>query len=769
MTMVELNLTQRRALRSLELDTTNVTLQEVRWDKDCKSPKFIRGTLSVPSQDDAESIARRFLERTASLVALPESIEERLDLANVTTDAQGYKHVTFHQILNGIPVFEGSIQVHINANGQVVSAKANRATQVDVSMTPTLSAEQAVERATQEFGESVSQRVQPQTALLLYKDDAERMYLAWHVRLFSDQDMATYHYFLDAHTGRLLYKYNDLRHVMARQTYTADNTETLPGQLLIREGQSTSADSVAWDAHANAGVVYDYYRERFGRDSYDNQGAPLRSTVHFSKRYNNAFWTSELQQMVYGDGDGITFSPLSGALDVVGHELTHAVTSNTARFVYAEEAGALDESFADFFGVMISNGDPVTDWQMGEHVYTPGRPGDALRDISDPPRGQQPDHTSNQSRLQPGELPECNPRSPRYNDNGFVHTNSGIPNKAGFLMVAGGTHHGIEVQGLGKATAEQIMYLALTVYLQSATSSRWTFHQARLATIDACQQLYPDDTAKLASVMNAWAAVGVGEPASPTPSGSVIRVETAPQLAIPDNQPDGIVSILTVPRAGQISSVKVAVEIRHSYIGDLRLTLTSPSGTPVVLHDRTGASTRDLITTYDATTTPGLVALGGSPAQGDWRLSVSDHAALDIGQLRRWSLEIGVDVAPQVVRAEALTALAIPDNAPTGISSAISITSSGLARDLKISLDITHTYIGDLRIALVAPSGQQAVLHDRLGGSQDNLIQTYDTASTPVLTSLVGQAIQGDWTLRVMDLAGRDVGKLNKWSIELTV
>ena len=454
--MAELSHTQRAALSKLEKTSPNAQIHEIRWDKDFRSPKFISGTLSEASQDDPERIARRFLERTASLVALPSGTDEQLDLSNITTDPQGYRHVTFQQILNGVPVFEGSIQVHIDPNGQVVSYKANRMAQVDVSMTPTVPAETALRRARQEFGEPDSEKVPPQTQLLLFKGDAGRAYLTWHVRLFSDQDMAAYHYFLDAHTGLLLYKYNDLRHVMARETYTAGGQESLPGRILVKEGDTAHPAQVAWDAHTNAGVVYRYYRERFGRDSYDDRGSLLVSTVHFSQRYNNAFWQPDPRQMVYGDGDGVTFTPLSGALDVVAHELTHAVTSSTARFVYAEEAGALDESFADFFGVMVSNADPVTDWKMGEHVYTPGRPGDALRDVSDPPRENQPDHTNHQRRLQPGELPECNPRSSRYNDNGFVHTNSGIPNKAGYLMVAGGTHRGITVQPLGKTVAEQI-------------------------------------------------------------------------------------------------------------------------------------------------------------------------------------------------------------------------------------------------------------------------------------------------------------------------
>jgi Zn-dependent metalloprotease len=576
----ELSARQRRALNDLESASPEARIQQIRWDQACTSPKFISGILSAPSQDNPEVIARRFLQLTSGLVALPDDIEERLDLSNVTKDPNGFSHVVFQQVLDGVPVFEGSIQVHINPDGQVVLLKANRATQVNVSPTPSLSSETAIERAKQEFGEEASGKVPPESQLTFFRDDAGRVYLAWHVRLFSDQDMAGYFYFLDAHSGLLLYKYNDMRHIMARETYTASNEESLPGQRIISEGDAAHSDDVAWAAHANAGIVYQYFHDRFGRDSYDNRGSRLRSTVHYSRRYNNAYWTSSLEQMVYGDGDGVTFGPLSTALDVVAHELTHAVTSSTARFVYVNEAGALDEAFADFFGVMASNSDPVTDWKMGEHVFTPGRPGDALRDMSDPPQGNQPDHTDDQLTLQPGELPECNPRSSRYNDNGYVHSNSGIPNKAFFLMVAGGTHHGVQVQGLGKTVAEDIVYLALTVYLESATPSRWTFRQARFATIDACMQLFPGEQDKLASVMNAWAAVGVGEPAEPAPPPveSVVRTEAAPHLAIPDATPRGITSVLTLSHAGRVRSVKVGVDISHTYIGDLRVVLTAPGG-----------------------------------------------------------------------------------------------------------------------------------------------------------------------------------------------
>jgi subtilisin-like proprotein convertase family protein len=92
-----------------------------------------------------------------------------------------------------------------------------------------------------------------------------------------------------------------------------------------------------------------------------------------------------------------------------------------------------------------------------------------------------------------------------------------------------------------------------------------------------------------------------------------------------------------------------------------------------------------------------------------------------------------------------------------------------MAQKITVEVDITHTFIGDLRVVLIAPSGDQAVLHNRTGGTQDNLIVTYDSTATPSLVALVGQAIQGSWVLRVTDLAGRDVGKLNKWSLEVTI
>ena len=122
--------------------------------------------------------------------------------------------------------------------------------------------------------------------------------------------------------------------------FTANNSSAIPGDLVLQDDQNTS-DAVAQSAHDKAETVYEYYNDTFGRDSYDDNGATLISTVHFRQNYNNAYWSNYYEQLVYGDGDGVRWKPMALALDIVAHELTHAVTSRTARFVYAEEAGAM--------------------------------------------------------------------------------------------------------------------------------------------------------------------------------------------------------------------------------------------------------------------------------------------------------------------------------------------------------------------------------------------------------------------------------------------
>jgi subtilisin-like proprotein convertase family protein len=257
------------------------------------------------------------------------------------------------------------------------------------------------------------------------------------------------------------------------------------------------------------------------------------------------------------------------------------------------------------------------------------------------------------------------------------------------------------------------------------------------------------------------------EPEPPEPE---VRIETTPNLAIPDNQPTGISSVLTVPQAGRMARLTVAVDIQHPFIGDLRVSVTTPAGGSVVLHQRSGGRTQNLVKSYSSEELPALAGLLGQQAQGNWTLHVADLAGLDVGTLRRWRLEMDLaGTAQSVVHGEVAPGLTIPDNDRTGVRSIIHVAQAGTTQRVQVSVDITHTFIGDLRVELVAPTSQQALLHDQFGGAEDNLITTYDSLSHPALAALVGQSMQGNWELRVSDVVGQDIGKLNRWRLELTL
>jgi M6 family metalloprotease-like protein len=131
------------------------------------------------------------------------------------------------------------------------------------------------------------------------------------------------------------------------------------------------------------------------------------------------------------------------------------------------------------------------------------------------------------------------------------------------------------------------------------------------------------------------------------------------------------------------------------------------------------------------------------------------------------SFSCGQSVSLQSAIGEAKPMLPIPDDSATGVASKITISESGTVQRIKVSVDIEHTYIGDLRVTLTSPAGRRAILHAQLGGSEHNLVETYNSASPGQLANMVGQPMKGDWVLRVFDRAGQDVGTLRRWSIEL--
>jgi subtilisin-like proprotein convertase family protein/subtilisin family serine protease len=241
---------------------------------------------------------------------------------------------------------------------------------------------------------------------------------------------------------------------------------------------------------------------------------------------------------------------------------------------------------------------------------------------------------------------------------------------------------------------------------------------------------------------------------------------SSPNKSIPDNNSRGIKDKIISNDEFTIGDMKVSVDITHTYIGDLRVTLISPSGTSVPLHDRVGGSTIDLHAEFDFRSVPGLHALSGEPVNGEWVLHVQDLAPADRGRLKSWSLDISGQVDTSILVEES-PGVIIPDNVQGGIERALTVSETGQLDSVVVKLDITHTYIGDLVVDLVSPDNTSVLLHNRSGGSVNNIIKTYTMMNTSGLQNLRGDSIGGDWKLHVSDHEGADQGKLNHWALKL--
>jgi Zn-dependent metalloprotease len=216
-----------------------------------------------------------------------------------------------------------------------------------------------------------------------------------------------------------------------RNVYDAGHTQQLPGKLVKREMGASSDDVEVQEAFDGAGKTWDFFNKVYSRNSIDGKGLRLDSTVHYGKRFENAFWNG--RQMVYGDGDGKLFLRFTSALDVIGHELTHGVTQYTAGLGYTNQTGALNEHLSDAFGIMVKQYDRgltagQSDWIIGAGLFGPSVNGRGIRSMAAPGtayndpllgRDPQPAHMRNYVVT--------------TDDNGGVHINSGIPNHAFYL------------------------------------------------------------------------------------------------------------------------------------------------------------------------------------------------------------------------------------------------------------------------------------------------------------------------------------------------
>nr|WP_154324663.1 M4 family metallopeptidase [Pantoea sp. 201603H] len=216
-----------------------------------------------------------------------------------------------------------------------------------------------------------------------------------------------------------------------REIYDTQQTQTLPGNLIRSEGQSSNNDIAADEAWEYLGATYDFFWQVYQRNSLDNQGQTLMGTVHYGKEYQNAFWNG--QQMVFGDGDGEIFNRFTIAIDVVAHELAHGISETEAGLIYFEQAGALNESLSDVFGSLVKQFNlkqtaDRADWLIGEGLLTDKIRGRGLRSMSEP--GTAYDDPMLGKDPQPAHMHDY---IHTRDDNGGVHLNSGIPNRAFYL------------------------------------------------------------------------------------------------------------------------------------------------------------------------------------------------------------------------------------------------------------------------------------------------------------------------------------------------
>jgi Zn-dependent metalloprotease len=280
-----------------------------------------------------------------------------------------------------------------------------------------------------------------------------------------------------------------------RTIFDAGHKERLSGRRMRGEGEPKSSDAAVNQAYEGLGNTFDFYAQLFERNSVDDKGLRLDAFVHYGEDYDNAFWNGN--QMVFGDGDGKLFQNFTGCLDVIAHELTHGVTQYEADLEYHGQSGALNESMSDVFGVLVKqwkrkDSAAEADWLIGKGILVRGIHGDALRSMKEP--GEAYDDPALGGRdPQPGHMKQY---AKMKDDDGGVHINSGIPNRAFYLAATA-------LGGYAWEKAGPIWYQALTQSLRP----RSQFKDAARATMAAASALFGAAAEK--KVEAAWSEVGV--------------------------------------------------------------------------------------------------------------------------------------------------------------------------------------------------------------------------------------------------------------------
>lgn len=314
-----------------------------------------------------------------------------------------------------------------------------------------------------------------------------------------------------------------------RFVYTANFGRQLPGTLVRQEGDPPADDVCVNEAYDGAGYTFDLYWNVYQRNSIDNNGLPLVSTVYFDRSYDNAFWDGK--QMVYGDGDEDLpvderiFNRFTIALDVIAHELTHGVTQYESNLVYFNQPGALNESLSDVFGSLVLQerlGQTAreADWIIGKGLLTENVNGVGIRSMKEP--GSAYDDPVLGKDPQPGHMDDY---VSTIHDNGGVHINSGIPNHAFFYIA-------YELNGYSRDKAGRIWYKTMT---DSRLSNSAGFQDFASLTHTVAGELYGVNSLEQLAVRQGWAKVGIHVDAPPPGEQGSGCLQAILRLVIPSS------------------------------------------------------------------------------------------------------------------------------------------------------------------------------------------------------------------------------------------
>ncbi len=650
------------------------------------------------------SSAYNYLEAVKPYLKLANPDTE-LDILKTETDEIQTTHLRMQQTYKGINVYGGEMILHKKDNEQVslLNGHFYPTPQID-NVSPSLSDDNVGNLAISDVSKMsivkpmtatemmMLKYEKPKTELIIYhqneKADTER--LAYHVTV-RPNFLERWIYVIDANSGEILDKYNhtctldgvakatatDLNGVSKSiNTYQSgssfvmiDATKSMfkGGTVKVDDPQGViwtidatnskvsedltirqiSSSNNSWSnangvsAHFNAGVAYDYYKNKHNRTSLNGKGGTIVSIINITdengKGFDNAFWNGEY--MGYGNG-ATYFKPLAGGLDVAGHEMTHGVVENTANLEYKSQSGAINESLADCFGAMVENKTGVNFWKIGEDVMKgTAYPSGALRDLSNPNNGGR---SLNDNGYQPGSMNQYYTGS---EDNYGVHINSGVPNNAFYRFAT--------ANGMNLIKAERIYYRALTIYLTRTSK----FLDLRRAIIQSATDLKASagvtDT-DIASAKAAFDAVGITDPNAPNPSTTTppTTPTTTPKADVPVNTgTEGLLSYDPVAKKLYKSSTKGEADVNsfvelvtnvvienkptvpddatYAYFvaGDGFIKRVNLAGTPKVENVSSSGVWRNVAASKDGKKLAALRKLGTTVAATDKQITVFNLAA----------------------------------------------------------------------------------------------------------------------------------------------